>query len=59
MPNIEELIEENIILKDELAKARSHISIITSELINIVDNYNLIIEILKASNILLEDNRYE
>lgn len=56
MPNIEELIEENIILKDELAKARSHISVITSELIYA---YNLIIEILKASNILLEDNRYE
>ena len=46
----EELIEEVLILKDELNKARSYISMLMSEFLDTVSKYEVVLNLLKEDS---------
>ena len=46
----EELIEEVLILKDELNKARSYISMLMDEFLDTVSKYEVVLNLLKEDS---------
>jgi len=46
----EELIEEVLILKDELAKARSYISMLMAEFLDTVAKYEVVLNLLQEDS---------
>lgn len=46
----EELIEEVLILKDELNKARSYISMLMAEFLDTVSKYEVVLNLLKEDS---------